>query len=112
MFRRSQRIYPCQAKAARPSHLNGLRETFIAKLIYNLRYVDISTNAKKTFSTEDGGEHCILFANFPSSENMLRLVFHHLREYTSRGSIVRQLPYIHALEPERKVASEKSLLRA
>ena len=45
---------------------------------------------RRSLSTEDGGEHSILFAVFPSSEIMLRLFFHHLRRSTSRGSSERQ----------------------
>ena len=39
-----------------------------------------------SLSTEDGGEHSILIATFPSLEKMLRLVVHHLRGSTSRRS--------------------------
>ena len=38
-----------------------------------------------SLSTEDGRERIILFATFPSSWNMLQLVFHHLKESTSPG---------------------------
>ena len=34
---------------------------------------------RRSLSTEDGREQSILFATFPGSEIMLRLVFHHLR---------------------------------
>ena len=45
---------------------------------------------RRSLSTEDGGEHSIFFSPFPSSEIMLRLVFHHLKGFTSRGSSGRR----------------------
>ena len=45
---------------------------------------------RRSLSTEDGGEHSILFVTFPSSEIMLRLVFYQLRGSTSRGLSGRQ----------------------
>ena len=45
---------------------------------------------RRSLSTEDGGEHSILFVTFPSSEIMLRLVFYQLRGSTSRCLSGRQ----------------------
>ena len=45
---------------------------------------------RHSLSTEDGGEHSILFVTFPSLEIILRLILHHLKGSTSRGSSGRQ----------------------
>ena len=47
----------------------------------------------RSLSTENGGEHNILFATLSCSGNMLRWVFHHLRGSTSFGSSGRQQIY-------------------
>ena len=44
----------------------------------------------RSLSTDDVREHSILFATFPISEIMLRLIFHHLRGSTSHDSSGRQ----------------------